>query len=63
MMVMTSEAEPVGSNEELIRAVDGIDEDASAEINENTSAGYLSDVEWKEEDPLIKFNDANVTIS
>ena len=32
-------------------------------INENVLAGYLSDVEWKEEDPLIKINDENVTIS
>ena len=60
---MTSEAEPINSNEELIRAMGGIDEDASAGINENASAGYLSDVEWKEEDPLIEFNDENVTIS
>ena len=61
-MVMTSEAKPVNSNEELIRAVGGIDEDATAGINENILAGYLSDVEWKEEDPLIKINDENVTI-
>ena len=40
----------------------GIDEDAPAWIDENVSAGYLSDVEWKEEDPLIKINDENVTI-
>ena len=33
----------------------------SAGINENTSAGYLSDMEWKEEDPLIEINDENVT--
>ena len=65
-MVMTSEAEPVDSNE----AMDGIDEDVlawidedvSAGINENVLAGYLSDVEWKEEDPLIEINDENVTI-
>ena len=62
-MVMTSEAEPISSNKELIRAMGGIDEDASTGINENVLAGYLSDVEWKEEDPLIKFNDENVTIS
>ena len=62
MMVMTSEAEPIDSNEELIRAVGGINEDVPAGINENVLAGYLSDVEWKEEDPLIEINDENVTI-
>ena len=62
-MVMTFEAEPMDSNEEFIRAMGGIDEDASTGINGNVSAGYLSDVEWKEEDPLIKINDENVTIS
>ena len=54
-MVTTSEAKPVNSIEVLIRAVGG--------INENTSAGYLSDVKWKELDPLIEFSDENVTIS
>ena len=62
-MAMASEAKPVDSNEELIRAMGEINEDASTGINENVSAGYLSDVEWKEEDPLIKINDENVTIS
>ena len=60
---MTSEAEHTDSNEELIGAVGGIDEDASPGIDENVSVGYLSDVEWKEEDPLIKISDENVTIS
>ena len=31
-------------------------------IDEGVSSGYLSDVEWKEEEPLIKINDENVTI-
>ena len=53
MMVMTSEAKPIDSNEELVGAMGA--------INENVSTGYLSDVKWKE-DPLIKFNDENVTI-
>ena len=53
-MAVTSEAEPVNKNEELIGAMGG--------INENVSAGYLSDVERKEDDPLIKINDENVTI-
>ena len=48
-MMTASEAKPVNSNEELIKAMGG--------INEDISAGYLSDVEWKEEDPLIKIND------
>ena len=47
-MAMTSEAKPIDSNEELIGAVGGIDEDAPTGIDENVSAGYLSDVEWKE---------------
>ena len=41
----------------------GINEDASTGIAEIILAGYLSDVEWKEEDPLIKINDENLTIS
>ena len=62
MMVISLEAKPIDSNEELIRVVSGIDEDVPAGINENISAWYLSDVEWKEEDPLIEINDENVTI-
>ena len=44
-MVTTSEAKPVNSNEELIGAVGGINENVSAGIDENVLAGYLSDVE------------------
>ena len=33
MMVTTSEVEPIDSNEELIRAMGGINKDASSEIN------------------------------
>ena len=58
-MVMTSETEPVNSNEELIGAMGGIDENVSAWIDENVSAGYLSSMEWKEEDPLIEINNEN----
>ena len=54
MMAMTPKAEPVDNNEELVEAMGG--------INENVSAENLSDVEWKEDDPLIEFNDENVTI-
>ena len=53
-MAVTPEDEPVDSNEELVGAMGG--------INENVSAEYLSDVEWKEDDPLFEFNDENVTI-
>ena len=63
MMATTSEVKPVNSNEELFGAMGGIDENVSAWINENVLAGYLSDVEWKEENPLIEINDENVTIS
>ena len=41
----------------------GINEDAPTGIDENVSAGYLSDVKWKEEDPLIEINDEDVTVS
>ena len=61
-MGTTFETEPVNSNEDLIGATGGINENVSAGIDENILAGYLSDVEWKEEDPLIKINDENVTI-
>ena len=54
MMAVTPKAEPVDNNEELVGAVGGIDENISAE--------NLSDVEWKEDDPLFKFNEENVTI-
>ena len=62
MMATSSEANPIDSNEEVIRAMGGIDKDIPAGINDNIMAGYLSDVEWKEEDPLIEINDENVTI-
>ena len=41
MVVTTSETKPINSNEELIRAMGGIDEDTSAGINENVLAGSL----------------------
>ena len=53
-MAETPEDNPVDSNEKLVGAV--------GEINENVSAENLSDVEWKENDPLFKYNDENVTI-
>ena len=54
MMAVTPEAKPVDSNEELVGAM--------GEIDENLSVENLSDVEWKEDDPLFEFNDENVTI-
>ena len=53
-MAVTPKAKPVNGNKELIGAMGGIDENVSAEC--------LSDVVWKEDDPLIKINDENVTI-
>ena len=53
-MAVTPEDEPVDSNEELVGAMGGIDE--------NVSADNLSDVDWKEDDPLFEFNDENFTI-
>ena len=53
-MAVTPEDNPVNSNEKLVGAVDGTDENVSAE--------NLSDVEWKEDDPLFEFSDENVTI-
>ena len=61
-MATTSEAKPINSNEELIRAMGGINKNVFAGIDENILTGYLSDVERKEEDPLIEINDENVTI-
>ena len=51
-MVVTPENDPVDSDEKLIGGVGGTD----------VSAENLSDVEWKEDDPLFEFNDENVTI-
>ena len=53
-MAVTPEENPVNNNEKLLGAVGGIDEIVLAE--------NLSDVEWKEDDPLFEFNDENVTI-
>ena len=53
-MAVISEDNPVDGDEKLVGAVGGIDE--------SVPVGDLSDVEWKEDDPLFKFNDENVTI-
>ena len=48
-MAVTSEDDPVDSNEKLVGVVGGIDEDVPAE--------NLSDVEWKEDNPLFELNE------
>ena len=53
-MAVTPEDEPVNSHEKLVGAVGGTDENVSTE--------NLSDVDWKEDNPLIEINDENVTI-
>ena len=53
-MAATPEDDPVNSDEKLVGAVGGTDENVSAE--------NLSDVEWKEDNPLFEFYDENITI-
>ena len=53
-MAVTPEDKPVDSCEQLVGVMGG--------INENVSAENLSDIEWKEDNQLFKFNDENVTI-
>ena len=53
-MTVTPEDDLVNSDGKLVGAV--------VETDENVSAENLSDVEWKEDDPLFEFNDENVTI-
>ena len=53
-MTVTLEDDPVDSDEKLVGAVGGTDENVSAE--------NPSDVAWKEDDPLFEFNDENITI-
>ena len=51
---MAAEVETITDDEELIRAVGGIDE--------NPSTQHCSYVEWNDEDLLIEINDENVTV-
>ena len=51
-MTATGETESIEDVEELSGAVGGVNESASVE--------YLSDVEWRDDDPLFVFNDDNV---
>ena len=48
-MAVAPEDDPINSDEKLVGAVGGTDENVSAE--------NLSDVDWKEDDPLFEFND------
>ena len=43
----------IGSTEDFVGAVGGVDECVTAE--------HLSDVKWKDDDPLFVFDDKNVT--
>ena len=52
-MAATGEDEPIDSTEELVGAVWGVDESVTAE--------HLSDVKWRDDDPLFMFDDENVT--
>ena len=52
-MAATGEDEPIDSTEELVGAVGG--------VNESITTEHLSDVEWRDDDPLFMFNDENVT--
>ena len=54
MMAVSPKVKPFDNNEELVGSLGGIDENVSAE--------NLSDVEWKEDDPLFESSDENVTI-
>ena len=51
-MAATGETESIKDVKELNGAVGGVNESASVE--------YLSDVEWRDDDPLFVFDDDNV---
>ena len=52
-MAATGEDEPIDSTEELIGVVGG--------VNESVTAEHLSDVKWRDDDPLFMFDNENVT--
>ena len=54
-MAATGEDEPIDSTEELVGTVDG--------VNESVATEHLSDIEWRDDDPLFMFHDENVTKS
>ena len=49
---LMKETESMEETEELTGAVGGVKESISVE--------YLSDIEWREDDPLFVFNDDNI---
>ena len=51
-MTETGEEESIDNIEELIGAV--------GRVNESVAAEHLSDVKWRDDDPLFVFNDDNV---
>ena len=52
-MPATQEDEPIDSTEELVGAVGG--------VNGSVTTEHLSNVEWRDDDPLFVFDDENVT--
>ena len=52
-MIVMKETESMEEAEELTGAVGG--------VNKSTSVEYLSDIKWREDDPLLVFDDDNVT--
>ena len=51
-MTTAGEEEPINNIEELLGAVGRVDESVTAE--------HLSDVEWRDDEPLFVFDDDNV---
>ena len=49
----TGEDDPINSTGELVGAV--------GEVSESVPAEHLSDVKWRDDDPLFMFDDENVT--
>ena len=52
-MTVMKETESMEKTKELTGAIGG--------VNKSTSAEYLSDIEWREDDPLVVFDDDNIT--
>ena len=52
-MTASGEDEPIDNIQELIGAVGG--------VNESVATEHLSDVEWRDDDPLFVFDNDNVT--
>ena len=52
-MAASGEDEPIDSTEELVGTVDGVDESVTTE--------HLSDVKWRDDDPMFMLDDENVT--